>query len=330
VVVDTNPPVIDGFSLTSIVPANLNITSDVVNADPSDLVTSDVTISDIINSDVSQNDVINSEVTGILTNPYKISATWNAVSDLESEITTLSACASTSKGDCNLSPSKSVDLYSSGLSFDFSTPLKTGTVFMVQLKAKNSAGLETTEYSSSIIVDDTPPLKGTIKVGDKETIVFMEEGESLSASWSDFVDGESTIKMYQSQVCSASQPSKCVSEFVNVEQGRRSLVINDVGIEQGEEYNLVIKALNFAEMETTAASNPFILDKTPPESGVVFDGDEYLKDKVYQSSSEEISVNWRGFKDKESGISVLEHAPVSAMSSRSKITAWLPKRPSRI
>ena len=68
----------------------------------------------------------------------------------------------------------------------------------------------------------------------------------------------------------------------------------------------MIRATNFAELEVTAVSNPFVLDITPPDSGVVFDGDEYLKDKVYQSSSEEISVSWKGFQDKESGISRYE------------------------
>jgi hypothetical protein len=96
-----------------------------------------------------------------------------------------------------------------------------------------------------------------------------------------------------------------VSEFVDAGL-KTSLVLSDIGIEQGTEYNLVIKALNFAELETTAVSNPFILDKTPPESGMVFDGDEYMKDQAYQSSSSEISANWKGFQDKESGITRYE------------------------
>ena len=289
---------IDGFSPTSIVAVELNITNDVVNADPS---TSDVVNDDVINPDVTSNHVI----TGILTNPYRVLATWNTVADLESEIKSVSVCASTSKGDCNLAPWKSIDPSSSSLSLDFSTPLQTGTVFMLQSKVENGVGLDTTDYSNSIMVDDTPPSGGTVEVDNKKTLVFMQEGQTLSASWSDFEDSESKVKMYQWKMCSASQPEECVSEFVSADL-KTSLAINDVGIEQGREYNLVVKAMNFAELEAAAVSNPLILDKTPPESGMVFDGDEYLKDKIYQSSSEEISVSWKGFQDKESGIARYE------------------------
>lgn len=282
-VVDTSPAIIDGFSPTSIVSVDLNTTNNVINV---------VTVS---------NSVISSEITGILTNSYKISATWNSVFDLESEVRSVTVCASTVNGDCNLSPPIAVDLSSSSLSLDFPTPLQTGTVFTLKMNVENGAGIETADYSGSIMVDDTPPSKGTVSVSNKNTLVFVQEGKPFTASWSDFVDPESSIKMFQWKICSVNQPSECVSEFVNV--GLETvLVLNDVGIEQGLEYNVVIKAMNFAELGVTAVSNPFILDKTPPDSGMVFDGEEYLKDRVYQSSSAEISVSWKGFQDKESGI----------------------------
>ncbi len=279
---DTTPPIIDGFSPTSTVAVDLHITND-----------------------VASNDVISSNITSILINPYRIYAAWNTVVDLESEIKSITVCASTSRDDCNLAPWKFIDPASSSLSLDFSTPLQSGTVFMLKQKVENGAGLVTVGYSASIMADDTPPLKGTVTVGNKNALVFMQEGQPLSASWLGFVDYESNIKMYQWKICSASQPLKCVSEFVSAYL-KTNLVINDVGIKQGMEYSLVIKAINFAEMEVIAISNPFVIDKTPPESGMVFDGDEYFKDKVYQSSSEEMSVGWKGFQDKESGITRYE------------------------
>ena len=283
-VVDTSPAIIDGFSPASIVAVDVNTTNNVINA---------VSVS---------NDAISSEIIGILTNPYKISATWNSVFDLESEVKSVTVCASTVNGDCNLSPPKAViDLSSSSLTLDFQTPLQTGTVFILKMNVENGAGIETAEYSGRIVVDDTPPSKGTVSVSNKNTLVFVQEGKPFTASWSGFVDFESNIKMFQWKVCSVNQPSECVSEFVNVGLNT-ALILNDVGIEQGLEYNVVIKALNFAKLQVTAVSNPFILDKTPPDSGMVFDGEKYLKDKVYQSLSAEISVCWKGFQDKESGI----------------------------
>ena len=278
VIVDNSPPIIDGFLPTTTVALDLNITN-VLNA--------------------------HANITGILTNPFKVSATWDAVFDLESEITSVTVCASTSGGDCNLTPWKSIDLSFSSLSLDFPTPLQTGTVFLLQLKVENGAGLKTIAYSDNVLVDVTPPKRGSVRVGNKKTLHFIQEEEPLRVSWSNFVDLESNIKMYQWKICFVTDPLKCVSEFVSVDL-KTSLVINDVGIEQGVEYNLVIKAINFAELGVTAISNPFVLDNTPPESGIVIDGDEYLKDKIYQIFSGEISVSWKGFQDKESGITRYE------------------------
>ena len=225
--------------------------------------------------------------------------------DLESEIKSVTACATTNKDECNLTPWTAINPPSSSLNFNFPNPLQTGTVFMLKLKVENGPGLDAIAYSGSIMVDETPPVKGTVGVGNKRTLVFIQVGQRLSVLWSDFVDSESSIKMYQWKICSANEHSECVSDFVDAGL-KTSLVLSDIGIEQGMEYNLVIKAMNFAELETTAVSNPFILDKTPPESGMVFDGDDYLKDQAYQSSFSEISVSWKGFQDKESGITRYE------------------------
>ena len=289
---DTIPPIIAGFSPTSVVVADLKITSDVMN-------------DDAINSNGTGNGVVSTAIAGILANPYRVFATWEAVFDLESEIKSAAICASTTKEECNLALWKAVDPSSTTVSLDFPNPLKTGTVFILKMKVENGAGLESIEYSDNIIVDDTAPSKGVVRVGKTRDLAFIQEGEPLSASWASFADPESTIKMYQWRICLTSEASSCVSEFVSVGL-KTSLVLNDLGIDHGIEYNLVIKVINFAELEVTAVSNPFILDKTSPESGMVFDGDVYLKDKAFQSSSLDISVSWKGFQDKESGIARYE------------------------
>lgn len=286
--VDTTPPVISGFSSTSIVAVDLNRTND--------------------NNVTRTNNAINvnsSKITGILTNRYKVSAAWSSVFDLESDIRSIAVCASTSKDTCNLAPWTVVNPTYSSTSLDFANPLETGTIFILKLKAENGPGLETTAYTGSIIVDDTPPSKGNVKVGKSNTTVFIQEEETLIASWSNFVDAESHIKMNEWKICSASRPSECVNEFVNTGQ-KTNLVLEDVGIEQGIEYNLVVKVTNYAELGTLAVSNLFVLDKTPPQAGMVFDGATYLNDKAFQSASSEMSVTWKGFQDKESGIKRFE------------------------
>ncbi|XP_028399029.1 uncharacterized protein LOC114522522 [Dendronephthya gigantea] len=269
--VDITPPEIKGFTATAVIAVELNFANNTTR------------------------------VTSVLTDPYQIFATWDKVFDQESGLKSVSLCATTTKVDCNLFSEKSVDPSSENPSLDFGTSLQSGTVFMLKLEVQNGAGLVAIAYSGSILVDSTPPLKGTVTVGNKNALVFLQEGQFLRASWQGFADPESEITMYQWKVCSASQSSKCVSELLNAGLNT-SLLLSDVGIDPGTEFNLVIKAWNHAKLETTAVSNPFILDKTPPESGTVFDGDTYLKDEVYQSSFEQLSVSWKGFRDRESGI----------------------------
>lgn len=51
-----------------------------------------------------------------------------------------------------------------------------------------------------------------------------------------------------------------------------------------------------------SGSKPFIIDRSPPIVGFVIDGKINFHDITYQSSNEEICVQWTGFYDPESGI----------------------------
>lgn len=277
VTVDMTPPNIQGFSLDHVSILQGNNT----NEQPS------------------------SNISDISTTAWTLSASWDTASDDESEIKRMFICAGRAENSCEFLSWTEINRRVLSFSATLENPLQSGTVYILSLKAENGAGLETTVYSRSAIVDSSPPLSGNVTVGNKKRLVFLKEGQPLVTKWQGFEDPESGIKQYEWKICFSSYPSKCVSSFVNIAK-KNSLILNGVGIEQGRQYVLIVKAVNNADLEVEAMSNPFILDQTPPEAGMVFDGNHDSKDLVFQSSSSEISVNWKNFKDKESGISRYE------------------------
>ena len=275
VTIDTSPPIVQGFSITSGITIDRNVSA---------TITSDITI--------------------ISTNKCRISATWDYIIDEESQIKRLSVCATTSQEDCNLLVWRDLNHDSLVFSLDFQPQLQSGTILMLKLQVENGAGLKTIVISS-VLIDDSPPVQGFVEISGKESLTLLQEGQPLLASWQGFEDFETGIEEYQWKICSEDKISDCITDFVGVGL-KKSVLLNDVGISHGKEYQFVVKAVNFAELGTVAVSNSFILDETSPETGMVFNRVNPLDDDLYESSQTEISASWKDFQDKESAISFYE------------------------
>lgn len=275
VTVDISQPVVQGFSIISAIKIEQNITSG----------------------------SLISHVTAVSTSKWKVSGTWDIIIDEESGVKRVSVCATTTKNeDCDLLDWRYLNPNSFDFSLDFQTPLQSGTVLMLKLYVENGVGLKIIVNSSKVLVDNSPPVKGTIKINGKEGSVLLTEGQPLVASWRGFKDFETGIKEYYWKICSAGKISECVTEFVKIGL-KNKVVLNDIGILHGKGYQFIVRATNYAGLETDSVSNPFILDESSPEIGTVFNGRDTFEDKYYESSQTEISASWKGFQDKESGIS---------------------------
>jgi hypothetical protein len=138
------------------------------------------------------NENISSDVTAILTNKCKIFAAWDYIIDEESEVKHVSVCATTnnSKEECDLLVWQDLDPYSSVFSLDFENPLRSGTVLMLKLLVENGAGEKNIIMSSGVLVDNSPPVKGFVKIDNKDGLVFLREDQPLMASWWGFDDLE--------------------------------------------------------------------------------------------------------------------------------------------
>ena len=277
IIIDTSPPIVQGFSIISPIIIDENTTSG----------------------------SITSEIIAVSTNKWKISASWNYVIDLESEIKRIVVCATTIEEECNLLLWRDLSPNSLFFDLDFQKSLQSGTIFMLKLQVENGAALKTIVISDRVLVDYTPPIKGLVKINGEENLVLLQQGQRLVASWQDFQDFETGIKEYQWKICFAINISYCVTEFVSIGL-KNKIALSDTGNDHAKEYKFVVKAVNFAGLETTAVSNSFIFDSTSPETGIVLNGVDPFEDIRYQSSSTQIFAYWKGFQDKETRISFFE------------------------
>lgn len=61
------------------------------------------------------------------------------------------------------------------------------------------------------------------------------------------------------------------------------------------------------------------MDRTPPLAGTVNDGEEVGTDIDYTESTTRLCVNWQGFSDPESGISLIQWAIGKSKSQMTKV-----------
>jgi hypothetical protein len=72
-------------------------------------------------------------------------------------------------------------------------------------------------------------------------------------------------------------------------------------LEHGTRYYVTVRAWNEAGLQTTAVSDGFLIDVTPPVPGVVFTTAHHSNAHA-QSSTTNITASWHGFEDSDSGV----------------------------
>ena len=144
-----------------------------------------------------------------------------------------------------------------------------------------------------MLVDITPPIRGTVIDGSTEDIQFSSEAATIRAAWNGFYDPESHIKDYS------------VGVYVNGEHRRtfdagqeNSLLDNSMSFKHMDNVYNQITAENGAELTIEGESNGFMVDLTPPVTMFVKDSNSHTG---YQSNNAALDVSWN-FEDAESKV----------------------------
>ncbi|XP_053381950.1 uncharacterized protein LOC123539831 [Mercenaria mercenaria] len=178
--------------------------------------------------------------------------------------------------------------------------LQNGVKYYATVRAMDHVNLSAEAISAAVDVDFTPPDVGTITVGGALRHKYIMATEHLNVYWKGFEDKESGIRHYYLGI--GDQPdTDNILPFRIITEQYADLSRNE--FQDGFKYYAVLKVMNKAGQWTTVSSDPFILDSSPPQRGVVRDGSSVQSSDVdYQNFTSSLTCHWEAFDDPHSGI----------------------------
>lgn len=115
------------------------------------------------------------------------------------------------------------------------------------------------------------------------------------------MDPESAILKSEVSICSAINVNRCL--LPNMDVGNRTIIcIADLEFQEGVKYVTKIRSTNIVGGASELSSDGFVVDSTPPIMGEITHVENPPSEESSQFTDSEISVEWSGFLDKESGV----------------------------
>ncbi|KAK3612537.1 hypothetical protein CHS0354_024514 [Potamilus streckersoni] len=205
-------------------------------------------------------------------------------------------------------------------------PESSGKPNLLNIWARNSAGLTGKIASASVVVDQTPPINGQVNCPS-----FAKQHTPIKCNWTGFFDKESPITMYTVTMGTKEGLNDVVSPIeIAGDMDQYAFKATDMKSEakHGDIYYATVTATNKVGLQSYSFSASIKVDTTPPISGQVVElYDEYRVDTMNdtatvlmnlracktsdecsaidatcQESFTTVSVTWQPFLDPESGI----------------------------
>ena len=165
------------------------------------------------------------------------------------------------------------------------------------IEVVNAVGLNAIYWTNGVIIDSTPPFVTHLK------LQFYPETDVLTAEW--FVsDKESGLKSVFWGLGTVPEKND-IKNFTEVAPSITNVSVSSFSFRHGITCFLNIFVVNKAGLSSKSSSNAIIIDRSPPNSGIV--AAYYAFPRNYNQSWNEVpnsffTVTWTGFADPESGI----------------------------
>ena len=226
-----------------------------------------------------------------------LSAKWINFQDGESGLAKFEWCIGTSPlQHNNTMPCTSVGVDTSATSK--SDSLRDGVRYFVTVIAINNAGLRVSQVSNGVTIDSTSPVISTIRDGLSEVDEeFSQNDLAVSANWFPFVDDVSGIERYEVAV-GTHRGRNDVVDFTNVSTMTQAVI--SCKLQQQSVVYVTVRAVNRAGLSSLSFSNGVLVDTTPPTAGLVWI--KTRNSSGYQAQNDQLSAEWMGFADDESGL----------------------------
>ncbi|XP_078696304.1 uncharacterized protein LOC144924691 isoform X1 [Branchiostoma floridae x Branchiostoma belcheri] len=181
--------------------------------------------------------------------------------------------------------------------------LQHGHTYYVTIRATDYVGFTVTSVSQGVTIDVTVPMVTDVKinVGGR----YHLSTSSVTARWDGvFLDPESGISHYEWSVGSGPGHADIMAFTRTESEEAVSDPALDLQLQEGHVYYVSVKAYNGAGLSVIAVSWPTVVDSSPPEPGVVYDGVPSMghQDADFQTELDTLQVRWEGFHDAHSAI----------------------------
>ena len=225
--------------------------------------------------------------------------TWKNFEEQESEIWYYKWALGTSKCGTQIQPLINIGLATSANTSGNGLRFRPGIRYFVTVVARNRADLVSGNCSWPFLIDYSPPRTGIIQITSLSGIKkdYFRSDENIRVTWSGFEDSESGIEKYELSV--VYNKTEKLNYTVKSNDVKLEILINRSLLLLGIPYNIVVKTINYAGLESFAISAPFIIDDTPP---FYPRGKEKLPKRYFLSDPHLLEVSWKAFEDAESPI----------------------------
>ncbi|XP_078696223.1 uncharacterized protein LOC144924666 [Branchiostoma floridae x Branchiostoma belcheri] len=181
--------------------------------------------------------------------------------------------------------------------------LQHGHTYYVIIRASDYVGFTVTSVSQGVTIDVTAPMvtDAKIDVGGR----YHLSTSSVTARWDGvFLDPESGISHYEWSVGSGPGHADIMAFTRTESEEAVSDPVLDLQLQEGHVYYVSVKAYNGAGLSVIAVSWPTVVDSSPPEPGVVYDGVPSMghQDADFQAELDTLQVRWEGFHDAHTAI----------------------------
>ena len=172
-----------------------------------------------------------------------------------------------------------------------------GKKYIVGVRITDAVGHQAVYWTNGVTVDNSPPEIKNIKV------IYDPTTSYIILKWN-VTDNESGLKS-QSWGLGASSGLQDVTPLTRISVSNNMLNVSTNTLTLGKTYYLSLFAENYAGLVSTASSRGFLIDHTPPITGVI--NSHFVLPDLYNRALNYISnvsivLAWSGFRDLESGV----------------------------
>ncbi|KJE90308.1 hypothetical protein CAOG_01639 [Capsaspora owczarzaki ATCC 30864] len=237
--------------------------------------------------------------------PYTVSAMWWGFEGMYAPLAEYFWAIGTTPGADDVLEFTSVGLQ---VNATFVSPTPLAGKLYVSVYVLNAVGTSSSVVvSDGLVPDASAPDVGALLPFDPErhalctpTVCAQRDPTQIIVTWSNWRDMQSGIDRFQWAIGTRPGGTQ-IQEYLEVEGEATNATNSALELLHGQEIYITLVAINGAGIRAKMTSQKLLVDLTPPALGQLRDGLSTTEDAVYQPTNE-ISANWDGFDDPESGI----------------------------